>query len=339
MEPFRAFIADKLVASQRTAGFVMQSLMIGIGASFANALPWVLGKYGVVGSTPSGIPLAVKYSFQAGAVLFLVCVLWTVFTTDEFPPEDMEAFQRAKAEKAGVGAMAAEVVDAIRQMPKTMKQLAVVQLFTWLGLFCMWLFFVPATARHVFGAVDVKSDLYEKGAAWGGTVFAFYSITCFVVALVLPRVAAATSRKTVHTGALLCGALGLLSVWVIHEPNMLILSMIGVGVAWASILSMPYAILSSALPTERMGVYMGVFNFFIVLPEIFAALFFGPLTRLFFGADNPQTPLYVVMLGGLCLIVAAICVQFVHDAEVPETLDEKVPSTPSARPLAAASSR
>jgi maltose/moltooligosaccharide transporter len=120
---------------------------------------------------------------------------------------------------------------------------------------------------------------------------------------------------------------------------MLILSMIGVGVAWASILSMPYAILSSALPTERMGVYMGVFNFFIVLPEIFAALFFGPLTRLFFGADNPQTPLYVVMLGGLCLIVAAICVQFVHDAEVPETLDEKVPSTPSARPLAAASSR
>ncbi len=337
MEPFRAFVADKLVASQRTAGFVMQSLMIGIGASFANALPWALGKLGVVGSTASGIPLTVKYSFQAGAVVFLICVLWTVITTDEFPPEDMEAFRRAKAEKNGVGAMVTEVVHAVRDMPATMKQLAVVQLFTWLGLFCMWIFFVPATARHVFGAVDVKSDLYEQGAAWGGTVFAFYSITCFLVALVLPRLAAATSRKAVHTGALLCGAVGLLSVWLIHEPNMLILSMIGVGIAWASILSMPYAMLASALPVERMGVYMGVFNFFIVLPEICAALFFGPLTRFFFGADNPQTPLYVVMLGGLCMIVAAVCVQFVHDIDVPHAVETKSPSGASARTVASVS--
>jgi maltose/moltooligosaccharide transporter len=212
-----------------------------------------------------------------------------------------------------------------------------VQLFTWLGLFCMWIFFVPATARHVFGAVDVKSDLYEQGAAWGGTVFAFYSITCFIVALFLPRLAAATSRKMVHTGALLCGAAGLLSVWLIHEPNMLILSMIGVGVAWASILSMPYAMLSSALPTERMGVYMGVFNFFIVLPEICAALFFGPITRFFFGVDNPQTPLYVVMLGGFCMIIAAVCVQFVEDHDVPHTVDSKSPASSSARPVTAAS--
>ncbi len=337
MEPFRAFVADKLVASQRTAGFVMQSLMIGIGASFANALPWALGKFGVVGSTAAGIPLTVKYSFQAGAVVFLLCVIWTVVTTDEFPPEDMEAFRARKAEKHGVGAMVTEVVDAVREMPATMRQLAVVQVFTWLGLFCMWIFFVPATARHVFGAVDVKSALYEKGAAWGGTVFAFYSITCFIVALFLPRLSAATSRKTVHTGALLCGALGLLSVWLIHEPNMLILSMIGVGIAWASILSMPYAMLSSALPVERMGVYMGVFNFFIVLPEIMAALCFGPLTRFFFGADNPQTPLYVVMLGGLCMIVAAVCVQFVHDVDVPGVVEEPSSSRLSGRPVAAAS--
>ena len=340
MEPFRAFVADKLVASQRTAGFVMQSLMIGIGASFANALPWALGKAGVVGSTPSGIPLTVKYSFQAGAVVFLLCVLWTVFTTDEFPPEDMEAFRRKKAAQSGVGAMVTEVVHAVRDMPATMKQLAVVQVFTWLGLFCMWIFFVPATARHVFGAVDVKSELYEKGAAWGGTVFAFYSITCFIVALLLPRLAAATSRKTVHTGALLCGAAGLLSVWVIHEPNMLILSMVGVGIAWASILSMPYAMLASALPVERMGVYMGVFNFFIVLPEICAALFFGPLTRFFFGADNPQTSLYVVMLGGFCMIAAALCVQFVHDVDVPSAVDVgSKAAAPAGRPVAAGSSR
>ncbi len=337
MEPFRAFVADKLATTQRTAGFVMQSLMIGIGASFANAMPFALSKMGVVGNTASGIPLTVKYSFQAGAVVFLLCVIWTVITTDEFPPEDMEAFKRQKAQKHGVGAMVAEVMQAIREMPATMRQLAVVQLFTWLGLFCMWIFFVPATARHVFGAVDAQSDVYQKGAEWGGFVFAFYSITCFVVAFFLSRAAAATSRKTVHTGALLCGAAGLLSVWFIHEPNLLILSMIGVGVAWASILSMPYAMLSSALPGDRMGVYMGVFNFFIVLPEILAALFFGPLTRFFFGADNPATPLYVVMLGGICLIIAAVCVQFVDDVEVKSPVTARGASGGSDRPLAAAS--
>ena len=337
MEPFRAFVADKLIVSQRTAGFVMQSLMIGVGASFANAMPFMLSKMGVVGNTPSGIPLTVKYSFQAGAVVFLLCVIWTVITTDEFPPEDMEAFRRKKAEKHGVGAMIAEVTDAIRAMPATMKQLAVVQMFTWLGLFCMWIFFVPATARHVFGAVDAQSDVYQKGAEWGGFVFAFYSITCFIVAFFLARAAAATSRKTVHTGALLCGAVGLLSVWFIHEPKLLILSMVGVGIAWASILSMPYAMLSSALPAERMGVYMGVFNFFIVLPEILAALFFGPITRFFFGSDNPNTPLYVVMIGGVCMIIAALCVQFVHDVEAPHAAEETAGARRSAQAVASAS--
>jgi maltose/moltooligosaccharide transporter len=318
MEPFRAFVADKLNAGQRTAGFLMQSLMIGVGASFANAMPFVLGKMGVVGNTASGIPLTVKYSFQFGAVVFLLAVIWTVVTTDEYPPEDMAAFEKMKREGLGAGALLREVGDAIREMPTTMKQLAVVQVFTWLGLFCMWLFFVPATARHVFGATDPQSELYARGMEWGGFTFAFYSITCFVVALFLARLAAATSRKTVHTVALLCGAAGLLSVYVIHNQYMLLLSMVGVGIAWASILSMPYAMLSSALPAHRIGVYMGVFNFFIVLPEIAAALLFGPMTRALFGADNPNTALYVVMMGGVCMIIAAICVQFVHDADAPE---------------------
>ena len=319
MEPFRAFVADKLAASQRTAGFLMQSLMIGIGASFANAMPFVLGKFGVTGNTVSGIPLTVKYSFQFGAVVFLLAVLWTVFTTDEYPPDDMAAFQKMKKEGLGVGALVSEVVEAIREMPATMKQLAVVQVFTWLGLFCMWLFFVPATARHVFGATDPQSELYAKGAEWGGFAFAFYSITCFIVALGLARMAAATSRKTVHTVALLCGAAGLLSVYVIHDQYLLLLSMVGVGIAWASILSMPYAMLSSALPPNRIGVYMGVFNFFIVLPEIAAALTFGPITRTLFGANNPNSPLYVVMIGGLCMIIAAVCVRFVDDVGAQES--------------------
>jgi maltose/moltooligosaccharide transporter len=313
MEPFRAFVADKLNASQRTAGFVMQSFFIGVGASLANALPLALSWMGVQGNTASGVPLTVKYSFQVGAAVFLLAVLWTVFTTSEFPPEDPAAFDRARRGRRGLGPLFSEIGTAIREMPPTMRQLAVVQTFTWLGLFCMWLFFVPATARHVFGATDAQSALYTQGIEWGGFAFAFYSITCFVVALALPRLAALTSRKAVHAGSLLCGAAGLLSVYFIHDRYLLLLSMVGVGIAWASILSMPYAILSTALPAHRMGVYMGVFNFFIVIPEIAAAVGFGPLIRALFGAGNPNSPLYVVMIGGLCLVIAAACVAMVRD--------------------------
>ncbi|GJG87053.1 MFS transporter [Gemmatimonadetes bacterium T265] len=314
MEPFRAFVADKLAPAQRTQGFLMQSLMIGIGASLANALPYVLGRLGVTGNTPSGIPLSVKYAFQAGAVVYLLAVIWTVVSTGEEPPEDLAAFERAKREHRGVGPLFREIAEAVREMPATMKQLALVQFITWMGLFCMWIYFGPAVARHVFGATDPKSALYAEGAQWAGFVFAFYSITCFVVALALPKVAAATSRKTVHAGALVCGALGLLSVGVIHTPGLLILSMVGVGIAWASILSMPYAILTTALPPARLGVYMGVFNFFIVLPEIVAALFFGAVSRALFGEGNPNAPFYFVLIGGgLMLAAAAVCVAIVQD--------------------------
>lgn len=313
MEPFRAFVADKLDDSQRTIGFVMQSFMIGIGASAANAMPFLLSWLGVTGNTASGIPLSVKYSFQAGAVVFLLGVMWTVATTGENPPEDMEAFERQRREQSGVGHLLREIGDAIRNMPSTMRELAVVQLLTWLGLFCMWLFFVPAVARHVFHAPDAQSPLYAQGMEWGGLTMSFYSITCFVVALALPTLARLSSRKIVHAAALLCGAAGLLAVYVIQSKYLLLLSMVGVGIAWASILSMPYAILSSAVPPARMGVYMGVFNFFIVIPEIIASLFFGPMIRALFGQDNPNASLYVVMLGGVALILAAACVAFVND--------------------------
>jgi maltose/moltooligosaccharide transporter len=313
MEPFRAFVADKLDASQRTAGFVMQSFMIGVGASLANAMPYVLRWAGVTGNTPSGIPHTVQYSFQAGAAVFLLCVLWTVFTTSEFPPEDPAAFDRAKRGRGGLSALFGEIGTSLAEMPATMRQLAVVQLFTWLGLFCMWLYFVPTVARHVFGATDPKSELYARGAEWGGLTFAVYSIVCFAVAFALPAVAKATSRKQTHALALVCGALGLLSVYVIHDQYVLWLTMVGVGIAWASILSMPYAILSGALPAERMGVYMGIFNFFIVIPEIVASLTFGIVIRAFFGADNPNATLYMVMIGGVCLLIAAALVTRVDD--------------------------
>ena len=322
MEPFRAFVADKLDITQRTTGFVVQSLFIGIGASLANALPLVLRTMGVSGNTASGIPLTVKYSFQFGAAVFLLCVLWTVATTSEFPPEDIAAFEREKRQKGGLAHLAGEIVHSFRNMPVTMRQLGVVQLLTWMGLFCMWLFFVPATARHVFGATDPKSELYTQGIEWGGFAFAFYSITCFIAAFALPPLAKQFGRKSVHAAALVCGAAGLFSVWFIHDKNLLLLSMVGVGIAWASILSMPYAILSGAIPQERMGVYMGIFNFFIVIPEIVAALAFGPLSRALFGADNPNAPVYFVMIGGGCLLAAALSVLGVRDASDPVVMPE-----------------
>jgi len=313
MEPFRAFVADKLNADQRTTGFVMQSFFIGLGATFAGWLPLAFRRFGVTGNTDSGIPLTLKYAFQLGAAAFLLAVLWTVFTTKEYPPEDMEAFERMRREKRGLGAGLSEIITAMREMPTTMRQLAPVQIFTWLGLFCMWLFYVPAVARHVFGAVDPQSEAYTRGVEWGGFAMSFMNITCFAVAFLLPKLARATSRKTVHALCLICGALGLLSVYFISSPWMLVVSMVGVGVAWASILSMPYAILSGSLPAARMGVYMGVFNFFIVIPEIIQALTFGPLIRGIFGANNPRSPLYVVIVGGCFMIIAALLVMRVRD--------------------------
>ncbi|HEX6911466.1 MAG TPA: MFS transporter, partial [Longimicrobium sp.] len=321
MEPFRAFVADKLHASQRTAGFVMQSFFIGVGASLANALPFLFRAMGVTGDTASGIPLTVKYSFQVGAVVFLLAVLWTVITTSEHPPEDMAAFERARRERSGVAALFGEIGSAVRAMPRTMKQLAVVQFFTWLGLFCMWMFFGLTVASHVFGVRDTQSEGYAQGIEWGGLMFSVYSIVCFAVAFLLPRLAAATSRKMTHAVALACGGLGLLGVYFIHDKYLLILTMVGVGIAWASILSMPFAILAGALPSHRMGVYMGVFNFFIVIPEILAALTFGRFIRAAFGPDNPNAPLYMVMIGGASLLVAALAVTRVDDVGEPDVGD------------------
>jgi maltose/moltooligosaccharide transporter len=327
MEPFRAFVADKLSVDQRTAGFAMQSFFIGIGATLANILPYIFRRLHFddraanAASPAPVIPASVNYSFKIGAVAFLVCVLWTVITTKEFPPENMEEFNRKRKERKGIGATISEVAQAMRDMPVTMKQLAVVQFFTWLGLFCMWMFFGLMTSYHIFGAKNEHDPRFIDGQAWGGNAFAVYSIVCFVVAFLLPPLARATSRKMVHASALICGAIGLLSVYFIHDKTILLLSMVGVGVAWASILAMPYAILSGAIPGARMGVYMGIFNFFIVIPEIIASFAFGPVIRAIFGPDNPRSPMFVVMAGGVFLALAAISVLLVKDVadkNVPE---------------------
>ena len=318
MEPFRAFVADLLPEKQRTLGFTMQSLFIGMGAVFANALPYLLThvfKVSDTGGATSVIPYTVRLSFSIGAVVFLTAVLYTIVTTKEYPPDDIAAFERMKQEHSGLRENVAEIFRSIREMPKTMRQLAPVQFFTWLGLFCMWLYFGVAIARSVFGAATPTSPGYNDGIKWGGVCFAVYSAATFAFAFLLPAVAGMLGRKWTHTLCLICGSIGLLSVGEIHDKWFLIGPMVGVGIAWASILSMPYAVLASSLPPAKTGVYMGIFNFFIVIPEIIAAAFFNRIVN-FLEPNLPKSVdvrLAVVIIGGVSMLLAALLMQRVND--------------------------
>jgi maltose/moltooligosaccharide transporter len=313
MEPFRAFVADKLPEEQRTLGFVMQSWFIGIGQTLANGLPYLFSVLGVVGVMATGIPLSVEYSFKIGAIVFLAAVLWTVLTTKEYPPEDMEAFDRMRREKKGIAAGFTEIFSSLAEMPATMKQLAVVQFFTWFALPCMWQFFGIAIAHHVFGAANEKAPGFAAGTEWGGLCFAVYNVVCFLIAFELPLLVKASSRKAVHMLALICGGLGLISVLFITNKWLLFASMAGVGIAWASILSLPYVMLSTAVPPARMGVYMGVFNLFIVIPQIVMSLIVPNIFNNLLGGDARN----VVVLGGISLLIAAASVLIVNDVHDP----------------------
>ena len=311
MEPFRAFVADLLPEFQRTRGFAMQSLFIGLGAVVASVLPYLLTNvFHVAGTRAAGtIPFSVRLSFYIGAAAFLGAVLWTVFTTKEYPPENLAEFQRQKAERRGVSAGAREILASIREMPRTMRQLAWVQICTWLGLFCMWLYFPVAVARNVFGAADTTAPLYSAGVEWAGICFGMSNLVCFGFSFLLPALARQFGRKATHSFCLICGGLGLLSVVVIHDKYWLLFSMVGVGIAWASTLSMPYSILAGSLPQQKTGVYMGIFNFFIVIPEITASLGFGWVM----GHLLNNNRIAAVVAGGIFFMLAAILTQRVED--------------------------
>jgi len=314
MEPFRAFVADLLPEEQRTRGFAMQSLFIGLGAVGASVLPWLMTNTFHVSSqtgSANAIPLTVRLSFYIGAAVFFSAVLWTIFTTSEYPPQDLEAFRADQASGGGLWRNAGQIVNSVAAMPRTMRQLAWVQICTWLGLFCMWLYFPVAVAHNVFGAPNQASPLYSAGVEWGGICFALYSAVCFGFSFLLAPVAKLLNRKTAHSLCLLCGSLGLLSVFLIHDKYLLLLSMVGVGIAWASILAIPYSILAGALPAEKMGVYMGIFNFFIVIPEIIASLGFGWVMAHLLHNDR----LAAVVAGGVFLLLASLLMQRVEDPQ------------------------
>jgi maltose/moltooligosaccharide transporter len=300
-------------------GYAMQSFFIGVGAVVAGLLPWILRTWFHVSSEASAgsaIPQNVKIAFYVGAAAFLGAVLWTIFTTKEYPPEDLEAFRRKKAANQGAAHFAGEICSALREMPRTMKQLALVQFFTWLGLFCMWLHFSNAVPV-VFGSSDPATGTFKRGAEWAGVCYAVKDGVTFVAAFALMALSRKMARRKIHGVCLALGGLGLLTVGLIHgeeQKNFLLLALALGGVAWASILSMPYAILAGALPPARMGVYMGIFNFFIVLPEIIAALTFGPLVKNLLGGNL----VHAVMAGGVFMLLAAVLAQFVDEKSTAE---------------------
>lgn len=311
MEPFRALVADLLPSEQRTTGFAVQSFFIGVGAVIASLLPYMLTNWlGMSNTAPKGeIPDSVIYSFYLGAAAFFGAVLWTVVRTKEYPPENMEEFLEHKKNKAGFLQGVSEIFDSFLKMPKTMIQLAFVQFFSWFALFCMWIYTTPAVTKHLYHTVDTESIAYNEGADWVGVLFAVYNGVAAVTAFILPVLAKRFSRKFAHSLSLTLTGLAFISFLFIPSPGLLLIPMIFIGLGWASILSMPYAILSGALPQEKMGVYMGIFNFFIVIPQIVAATLIGFTVKSFFGDD----PIYALVVGGVSMIIAATLTMFVND--------------------------
>jgi len=301
MEPFRALVGDMLPDRQRAFGFALQSLFIGAGAVIASALPWMLANW-------FAIEDEVRFAFYAGAVVFLGAVLWTIVRTREYSPQELAAFagpQDASHSHQGL----LSIVHDILHMPRVMRQLALVQFLSWFALFAMWIYTTAAVTSHHYGTTDATSAAFNEGANWVGVLFATYNGFAALAALAIPALAAWLGRKGAHLVNLCLGGLGLISFAFIDDPRMLLVSMVGVGIAWASILSLPYAMLSGALPAQKMGVYMGIFNFFIVIPQILAASVLGAMVRVWFDGVT----LYALVAGGVLMILAGVAALRVDD--------------------------
>jgi maltose/moltooligosaccharide transporter len=378
MEPFRAFVGDMLPNEQRTQGFAMQSFFIGTGAVVGSVLPYAMTNWlNIPNTAPEGvIPPSVRWSFYIGGVVFFLAILWTIFSTKEYPPEDLKAFEEnerqttnkdevlneaevASSRFAKVGGvmgllgllivvvtklmelekelyilggilflffllmmMAAllksqkkdknalvEIFSDLLRMPLTMKQLALVQFFTWVGLFALWIYATAGITSHVYGTSDTTTKLYNDGADWVTILFGVYNGVAALMAFTLPVIAKYTNRKITHFISLVIGGVSLASIYLFNDPNWLIVPMIGIGIAWASILSMPYAILTGSLPSNKMGIYMGIFNFFIVIPQILAATILGFMVKDLFGGES----ILALVFGGVSMVIAAVLVLFVKD--------------------------
>ncbi|WP_298441824.1 MFS transporter [uncultured Ferrimonas sp.] len=373
MEPFRAFVGDNLPKRQQAQGYSMQSFFIGVGAVVASAMPWLLEKAGVNNTAAAGtLPDTVIYSFYAGAVVLLLAVGWTVFSSKEYSPEQLASFEEShsaeyqlqqrsapqwqrsglmwalpgvlatavvalfaldkelyiltlglavfgllqlwlsRGQRAADGSGVTSVMNDLFSMPTAMKRLAVVQFFSWFALFAMWIYMTPAVTSTHFGSTDPASALYNQGANWVGMLFAGYNGFAAIAALIIPLLVRLLGLRGAHQFNLLLGAAGFMSFLWIDNPDLLMVAMVGVGFAWASILSLPYAMLAGCLPVQKLGVYMGIFNFFIVIPQLVAATVLGLLLRLGFNSE----PIYALFIGAVSWVIAAVAVFAVQDDSV-----------------------
>ena len=388
MEPFRAFVGDNLPDRQRTKGYAMQSFFIGIGAVIAGALPYVMTNWiGLSNTAPAGeIPETVHWAFYIGGAALFAAVCWTVFTTKEYSPEQIAAFEKARHEALGIRAVEAhsvrrlasrfftggaiwivagaivaalvawgrsneggievgqelyilaaliagfgliqivagmlrqngrddngfmEVVNDLFAMPSTMRQLAVVQFFSWFAMFALWIYGTPAVTAFHFGSPDPLTQGYQDGADWWSLMGSVRNGLAAAAALGFVVVASRVDRRRLHAVNLALGAVGFALMILIRDPALLWVSQIGLGIAWASIVSLPYAILAGSVPARKMGVYMGIFNIFIVVPQLIAATLLGFLLTAFFHAQ----PIYAMAIGSASFVLAAIATLFVKDGD------------------------
>ncbi|WP_298949208.1 MFS transporter [uncultured Polaribacter sp.] len=317
MEPFRALVGDNLRTDQRTLGFSVQTALIGFGAVIGSWLPYALTNwFGVSNATSEGVvPQNLIWSFIIGAIILIVSILITVTTTKEYSPEELANFDNeslaTKEEQEKSSLM--DIFEDFKKMPTTMRQLSWVQFFSWFGLFGMWVFATPAIAQHIYGLphTDSTSTTYQDAGDWVGILFGIYNLISAFYAFALPYIAKKIGRKKTHAFSLIIGGLGLLSIYFMPDENWLILSMIGVGIAWASILAMPYAILAGSISAKKMGVYMGIFNFFIVMPQIINALIGGPLVKYAYG----NQAIFAIVISGISFLTAAALVYKVKDVD------------------------
>lgn len=321
MEPFRALVADKLPESQRSYGFVIQTLIIGIGTWIASNLPWMVSQLGVSDSAANGVvPMSVKVAFAIGAFVFLISILYTVFTTTEYPPEDMEEFKREKEKK---NQFIPDILNNIGSMPLTMKKLGVVQFFSWFAFFTMWSLTNPALTEHIFetpapveanynmdseesvNEFQIANTAFQKSSNEVGKYMGVYGLSSMAFALILAFYTSKRriNRKLVHLFSLILGGVGFISMYFIPSPSWLILSFTLIGFSWGSILSMPYAMLSSSVDPKKMGVIMGIFNMFIVIPQVIAALGGINYTYKLIGEET----INAMIVAGISLIIAGFC--------------------------------
>jgi maltose/moltooligosaccharide transporter len=303
MQPFRALVADNLPEDQNAQGFAIQSLFIGLGGTIASALPWMMTNWFGLAADAGGnghIPQSVKISFYIGAAAFMGAVLWTVFSTTEYPPSEAE-LKEIRARKFDWTLGLGEIFALVFHLPRRMWELGLVQFFTWIGMFAMWVYFSPAVAKNIFHAAPGSPEM-EASGAWAGFCFATYNAVCFIFSFVLLWGTRFTGPRLMHFLCLAIGGMGLASVALASNKYHLLFAMAAVGIAWSSILSMPYAMLAPSLPKDKIGVMMGMFNLFIVLPQIAASSLLGFALKHFLNNE----PVNAVVLGGASMGLAAV---------------------------------